>query len=191
MGMHSENHIEQLKEVYNNYKEKKYNFGKYKTINQIREEYLNGKVFVLKGGLRHVDWAILIITSIFGLIFLISLSFFHIGVALFIFIFWTFWPSLLLLKLRLVLVISSMGVYYQKSMSKGFFLWENVRDINGKVKMNELIEAMRVTLYLPQGVKKSFLSQSYLIKEFPKELELEMFFSLFKIPYDLRKNSIE
>ncbi len=84
-----------------------------------------------------------------------------------------------------------MGVYYQKSISKGFFLWENVRDIEGKVKVNDLIEAMRVTIYLPRGVKKRFISIFYLIQEFPKDLEIKMFFSLFKIPYDLRKNFIE
>jgi hypothetical protein len=187
MGMNSKNHMEQLIEVYNNYKEKKYSFGFYKTIDEIREEFLNGKAFVLKGGLRRGDWALLIITSIIGLILLISASFFHIGLALAIFLFWIFWPLLLLLKLRMVLVISSMGVYYQRSISKGFFLWKNVRDIEGKVKVFEHITVMRVNLYL-RGVKISFESRPYLIQEYPKGLEQKMFFSLFKVPYDLKNN---
>ena len=127
------NYLNVLKEEYQKYKQKKYRFGMYGTRDQIRDEYLNGKIFVLKGGLRIGDWGFIIFFIAIGLfmffmMILLSLELLWFG---FIFIcFWSFWAIILLLKLRIFLIISTIGVYYHRIISKGFFLWNKVVDLD-------------------------------------------------------------
>jgi hypothetical protein len=115
-----EHYIEVLKDEYQNYKQKKYNFGRYGTKDQIRNEFLNGKTFVLKGGLRSGDWGSLILFCTFGLfmfIIITLMSFFRpgdflffLGLGFFWLFFWLFFASILLLKMRNLIVVGTSGV---------------------------------------------------------------------------------
>jgi hypothetical protein len=185
------NYLFVLKEEYQKYKQKNYRFGMYGTRDQIRDEYVNGKIFILKGGLRIGDLGYMIFFIAIGLfmflmIILMSLELLLFG--FFIFCFWCFWALILLLKLRIFLVISTIGVYYHRIISKGFFLWNKVVDLDAIRRTYRGITTTIVTLYFINKKKKKFASRPFLIKEFPKEMEMEMFVNLFKIAFNLRKN---
>ncbi|MFW9785263.1 MAG: hypothetical protein ACFFFB_23490, partial [Candidatus Heimdallarchaeota archaeon] len=48
--------LEDLREEYYKYKEKQYEFGRYKSEYQIQKAFDKGKIFVLKGGIRGTSW---------------------------------------------------------------------------------------------------------------------------------------
>lgn len=183
---------------FQNYKEGNYKFGKYWTNEQIQNEFLKGKIFVLKGGLRFEGWFVIIF---FWILLLASLGvsiagfiwneiLFPISLALFILdITWFPLIPILLLKLRRFLVIGPLGVYYQKIINKGFFLWNKVVKIEGKIETYELATA-EVKVYLLNRRKKKFYSKSYLNKEFSKKNEFDMFINLFYIYFKLGQNKI-
>lgn len=187
-------YLDILEEEYKEYKKKNYNFGKYGTIAQIRNEFRKGKTFVLKGGLRFTDWVFIIFFFGLGLFMLIlvaviSVEFIEFGI--FFIVLFTFLASMFLIKLRNLIVIGPSGVYYQKILSKGSFLWHNVASIKG-YNLKYIYSGREntiVKLYLRNGERKKFLLRVYLMKEFPKAVEREMFINLFKVYYELGKNS--
>lgn len=110
--------IENLNEYfleYQNYKEGNYKFGNYRTREQIFDDFYNGKIFVIKGGLRNYDLLLLLVLPMTNLLFSLSfflagfivndvlfrgsLIFFLLGLLIFIF------SSILFLKYRRFLVI--------------------------------------------------------------------------------------
>jgi hypothetical protein len=195
-----EHYIEVLKDEYQNYKQKKYNFGRYGTKDQIRNEFLNGKTFVLKGGLRSGDWGSLILFCTFGLfmfIIITLMSFFRpgdflffLGLGFFWLFFWLFFASILLLKMRNLIVVGTSGVYYRKILNKGFFLWDEISYIEGKTIKDPIIYKIStiVIIYKSSGKKIKFRSRPYLLKEIPKHVEHEIFPILFKIYFELGRN---
>ncbi|MFX1390008.1 MAG: hypothetical protein ACFE9Z_08105 [Promethearchaeota archaeon] len=187
--MNKDNLIQDLKDKYQKYKQKEYHFGCYETKDQLREAFIKGKIFVIKGGLRLGDWILMVILILWAIVVLvISLSFLLIILAISLFCFWMFLGLILLVKLRMVIVISSQGVYYQRTLSKGFFLWDSVADVRWKILTTEYTTSMRVVIYFFHGEKIKFGSGPFILKEFPKKIKKEMFFNVFKIGFDLRRN---
>jgi len=184
---------------FQNYKEGNYKFGKYWTNEQIQNEFLKGKIFVLKGGLRFDGWFVIIFSWIVLLAslglsiasFIWNEILFQISLALFIAgITSSLLCSILFIKLRRFLVIGPLGVYYQKIINKGFFLWNKVVKIEGKIVTPELLTTAEVKVYLLNRRKKKFYSESYLNKEFSKKNEFKMFINLFYIYFKLGQNKI-
>jgi len=182
--------LEDLSKEYYKYKEKKYKFGKYGTREQILDEFSKGKIFVLKGGLRIVDWTFVIVFLAIGLIAGIPLSFFYIGLGVFMFCFWAFFASIFFIKLRNLLVISPLGVFYRKILSSGVFSWNNVNNVKGSIRTYRGFSWAEVTIYITYGRKIKFGSNAYLNKEFPKKVKMEMFFTLFYIYFQRGKKKI-
>lgn len=189
-------YLEELKEEYQIYKKKEYNFGRYYGYGireQIQNEFSKGKIFVLKGGLRIEDWILMITLYGAGLIgFIITLFYsMGMGIALFIFylLFFVFITLIFLIKLRNFLVIGPLGVYYRKIIRSGSFSWSNVSRIEGieRFRSKFFITTFIATIYLSSGEKIRFQSRTYLNKEFPRESEGEMFFKLLDTYFKLRE----
>lgn len=184
------NLIDILRKEYHKYKEKMYKFGKYGTKYQIHNEFLQGKVFILKGGLRGIDWTIFSIILAMGLIMGISLSLFYIGLGVFMFCFWASFASIFFIKLRNLVVVSPLGVFYRKILSSGVFSWQDVANVKGIVRTYRGSSWTVVTIYLSPYTKIKLASRAYLNKEFPKKIEKEMFFALFYIYFKLGQDKI-
>ncbi|MCK4286019.1 MAG: hypothetical protein KAX18_07440, partial [Candidatus Lokiarchaeota archaeon] len=180
---------------YDNYKEKKYKFGKYGTREQIRNEFLKGKKFVLKGGLRVGGWILTILMFAIALVSLVAVLLPNLdpymGIFILPFIF-TFPTGLLsLLTLRRFLVIGPLGVYYRKALSSGVFSWKDVNNIKSFTQTYRgFTIGVIVKIYMPYGRKIRFGSSNYLNKEFPKKIEREMFLTLFYIYSQRRQKKI-
>ena len=174
--------LEDLKEEYRQYKEKKYKFGKYGTAEQIQNEFFKGKIFILKGGLRSFDWFITFILFIMGFIPGIFLWIYNIWYGISAICFWAILESFFCTKLGHLLIISPSGFYYRKILSSGFFSWNQVTHIEEDTI--EGIDAppggmVTISISLERTIK--LRSNYYLNREFPKKVEIEMFFILFYI----------
>ncbi|MBA7531766.1 hypothetical protein ES705_23987 [subsurface metagenome] len=176
---------------FQNYKEGNYKFGNYWTKEQILDEFSKGKIFVLKGGLRIGDWTFTILMFAIGLITGTILSFFYIGLGVFMFCFWLFFGSISFIKLRHLLVIGPLGVFYRKIFNSGVFSWNNVLKIEGRIVTYFFrlpLTTAEVKVILMTRKKKRFASHLYLNKEFSKKVHREMFINLFYIYYKLGQN---
>lgn len=191
--------LKELKKEFHNYKNKKYRFGRYGTSEQIRTEFSNGKAFVLKGGLRGLEWSYISFFCILGLVVCltvwISSMFRYIVGGIFFFFFCTSFGLPFLIKLRKLLVIGPSGVYYRKILSLGSFSWNSVANYERFertifIKGGFIVTSL-VVIYLSSGAKIRFQSRDYSNKEFfkrPKSLEREMFFILFNVYLRLGRN---
>lgn len=199
--------IENLNEYfleYQNYKEGNYKFGNYRTREHIFDDFYNGKIFVIKGGLRNYDLLLLLVLPMTNLLFSLSfflagfivndvlfwgsLIFFLLGVLMFIF------NSILFLKYRRFLVIGPKGVYYRKTKETGFFSWDDVLKIEESIRTHRKYPIMfplttaKVEIYLKTQRKKIFSSHLYVYKEFSQKFHQELFISLFQIYCKLGQN---
>jgi len=187
-------YLKELKEEFHKYKNKKYRFGSYGTSEQIRNEFSKGKAFVLKGGLRGLEWGYIIFFCISGLVACLTVaSFYEIGFGIFLFFFCALFGLPFLIKLRNFIVIGPWGVYYRKISSSGYFPWNFVATIEGLKKRiimggSDIATSTVVVVNLSSGAKIKFESRTYLNKEFPKKIEREMFFKLFYIYFQLGQN---
>jgi len=182
--MVNDNSLEDLRMEYYKYKEKKYKFGKYGTREQILDEFLKGKIFVLKGGLRVGGWILTILVFAISFISLFILLLPNPDTGIFIIpLIFTFPTGLIsLLTLRKFLVIGPLGVYYRKILSSGVFSWNDVNNIKHFTQTYKgFTIGVVVKIYISYGRKIRFGSSTYLNKEFPKKIEREMFFTLFYI----------
>lgn len=181
--------LEDLRKEYHKYKEKKYKFGKYGTREQIKNEFLKGKIFVLKGGLGVGGWILTILMFAITLLSLFMSLDPDTGIFI-ILVFLTFPLGLFpLLTLRGFLVIGPLGVYYQKILSSGVFSWKNVNNIKHFTQTySGFTTGVVVKIYIYHGRKIRFGSSNYLNKEFPRKVGREMFVTLFYIYSQLGKN---
>ncbi len=193
--------LEDLKEEYHNYKKKKYRFGRYGTSKQIQNEFSKGKTFVLKGGLRGLEWNCIILFFLLGsAIPIFTLVLVAIPYEVGIFSFFVFVPIGLIffLGLRNLLVIGPSGVYYRKILSSGSFSWNSVANIEGFIRttLSSIFGTVTslVVVKLSSGAKIRFQSRTYSNKEFfkyPEHLEGEMFLKLFNIYFKLGRKQQE
>jgi hypothetical protein len=140
------------------------------------------------------DWGIIIFFSAMGLFMFIIftlISFFMpgdfltlLGVGIFWLFFWLFLASMLLLKIRKFIVVGTSGVYYRK----GFFLWDEIGNIDVLTRTYRGLTSTFVTIYKSSGKKIRFSSRLYLLKEFPRPVERDIFPNLFKIYFELGRN---
>jgi hypothetical protein len=173
-----------LREEYYKYKEKMYKFGKYGTREQILDEFLKGKIFVLKGGLGVGSWVMTSLMIALALLSLFALLLPDPDTGIFIIPLIFILPIILLLLLtpKKFIVIGPWGFYYQKILSSGIFSW---RDVN---KIKSFTQTYRgfnigvvVKIYISHGRILRFGSSNYLHKEFPRKVKREMFVTLFYI----------
>jgi len=151
----SDDCLTSLTESYQNYKHKKYDYGKYVTSEQILADIIQGKKFVLKGS---VIWGLVIAMWVLGIFFWLFFallpgstpevsSFLMLGGFYFFLLFFLF--SLLgLLPLGYVLVMSPCGVYYRKCFLTGFFLWDDIYSIKGVSRLYRGTEQTWVKIIL-------------------------------------------
>ncbi|MBY8991561.1 MAG: hypothetical protein KGD58_12460 [Candidatus Lokiarchaeota archaeon] len=190
--------------MYHIYKKGNYTFEKYETGIQIEKAYLNGKVFVLKGGSRLI-WNLSIISSILSVLWCIPIVLGSVGIArgelnavpipfmLFVFIFIgiiLFVPTLFLfLCNRWFLVISPSGVYYRRNIKTGAFQWKDVTDLEGGLKTIKTrgipkppeVPTAQVIIYLSNGQRVGFKSIAFRNKEFLRIMQRVLFVRLFQI----------
>jgi len=187
-----DNWREELKEALYNYKKKNYEFGKYSIRQQIQDEFLRGKIFVLKGGLEIGVLIFLIIWLIVPLGIISVLNFIYetfnwielVFLFFIIFIMWFSISSFYFTNLIEFLVIGPSGVYYRKIIRKGFFSWENVSKIEGNTSgpIYPIIKKFAtLKVYLFSGEKIKFQSNHYQHREFSNKVYWEMFLNLFYI----------
>ncbi|MFX1345806.1 MAG: zinc ribbon domain-containing protein [Promethearchaeota archaeon] len=176
---------------FKNYKRGNYKFGNYSTKEQILNEFLKGKIFVLKGGLRVGDWILTLL--MFGIalvsLFAILLPDPDLGIFIIPLIFTLPTGSLMLLKPRRLLVIGPLGVSYRKILSLGVFSWKdiiNIKHFTQTYRGSNI--GVVVKLLISNGRKIRFGSNNYLNKEFPKKIHREMFINLFYIYFKLGQN---
>jgi len=178
---------------YQKYKEGSYQFGNYSTKEQIHEEFLKGKIFVLKGGLRVVDWISMILLLTIVIVSILILFYYHDPSSVLFIPFPIFLlpvGSIMLLTPRIFLVIGPLGVYYRKILSSGAFSWNEVIDIKHFTQRYKRINlGVAVKIYFSDGRKIKFLSGAYLNKEFRRKVKKEMFLNLFYI-YSQRETYI-
>ncbi|KKL49307.1 hypothetical protein LCGC14_2316820 [marine sediment metagenome] len=187
---------DQLKEALYNYKKKKYKLGKFWTNEQIQDEFLKKRVFVLKGGVHIGIWIITLIPFI-PLSILILITFFKtfdlfqlLSLIVTLVITWLSLSSPLFFILRGFLVISSSGVYYRNFIRKKIFSWDDISKIEGTTKDDSLIKNFAVVkVFLLSGKTISFSSIKYKNEEFSKKVWVEMFFNLFNCNFKFSKNS--
>ncbi|MHA1913589.1 MAG: hypothetical protein ACW986_13790 [Promethearchaeota archaeon] len=201
--MLSTNYLEELKEVYKDYKRGNYTFEKYDTGIQVEKAYSNGKIFVLKGGsilvwitsisilILSIAWGI---TIVMGSVLLaqgelsavpapfLIFVFIFIGIVLFV-------PTLFFfLCFRWFLVISPSGVYYRKNFKTINFQWKDVIDLEGKIKTvktrgipNIEIITGQVIIFLTSNKRIGFSSIAFRNKEFLRVEQKILFVRLFQI----------
>ncbi len=186
------------------YKEGNYQFGNYSTKEQILEEFLKGKIFVLKGKFGVGSWIGTILMFAIAFISLFAILFSGPYGGLFIAPLITTFPIgvLVLLTIRRILVIGPLGIWYRNLIKIKTILWKNVSNIIGSI-VTYLTQPIPTTaevkvylispgpgkVYLPKP-KKRFRSSHYRNKEFPKKKKLyrEMFINLFYTYFSLGKN---
>ncbi len=178
-NMVNSNSLEDLREEYHKYKEKKYKYGKYGTAEQIQNEFLKGKIFILKGGLKSFDWIFTFILFIGLFIPGIFLWIYNIWYGISIICLWSFFQSFLCAKLGHLLIISPSGLYYRKLLSSGVFSWNQVTNVKDEILIDPLVGKVTISVSLEREIK--FRSDYYLNKEFQKKVEIEMFLTLFYI----------
>jgi len=188
------NSLRDLKEAYNNHKRINSSCGHYTTEEQIQNAYMDGKIFVLKGGntiflmtcplmvFVAVSMIVLMDTYYYGFVF------FACGIV-------TLFICLIgLIMKRNFLVIGPSGVFYRRIIKTGYFDWSNVTVIEGKiVRMkpglkSPPLKTAYVTILLPNGEKIRFASMGYRNKEFTSGAKFYMFIRLFQIYSELEKN---
>ena len=118
---------------------------------------------------------------------------FKVVLQLFLVVFiWSALSPFFIVNLRKFLVVGPSGVYYRKILGKGFFLWNNVYEIEARtiLSFSSLsIEFAKVMIHLIDGKTKKFQSNFYKNKEFSKKVYSEMFLNLFHIYFNLGKES--
>ncbi|MFX1448273.1 MAG: hypothetical protein ACFFCG_09060 [Promethearchaeota archaeon] len=192
--------LNELKEAYNNYKNKNYTFGTYNTTEQIQIAHANGKIFVLKGGTALI-WTLFIFTLILSVwwfvlvIFALSIepsdtdTFIIVStLALSTIGFFTVVPCILFgLSTRMFLVIGPSGVYYRRFFKANYFQWCNVTAVEGRIDTikprvrDPPVKTAQVSIILNNGEKVRFTSLGYRSKEFPRNFKRILFLSLFQI----------
>ena len=202
--MANDNFLGELKEAYYNYQKKNYSFGKYGIRQDIQQEFLNGKIFVLKGG-GTLIWTLSIISSILSVLWGIAIAWGSVGLArgeltavpvpflLFMFIFIgiiLFVPTIdLFLINRMFLVIGPSGVYYRKTFATGSFRWEDVTILKnefGTIKTGlkrPNIPSSYIKFKRSNGKNVGFVDLAYRNKEFSSNSKHQMFLTLFQTYY--------
>ncbi|MFX0022427.1 MAG: hypothetical protein ACFE9S_08865 [Candidatus Hermodarchaeota archaeon] len=192
------NNINDLKEAYNNYQKGKYTFGRFGTSEQIKNAFMDGKIFVLKSSNRALVGLILILVYVilvftfigeeyFLLVLIITGTIFGIA-SIFIVI-------LIISFKRYFVVIGPSGIYYRKVVKIRSFQWNEMTITEGYVQKTRgtrrtpPVTTAIVEMNLPEGKKVKFVSNRYKSKEFEKSVKRRMFISLFQIYYELGKNS--
>lgn len=207
--MDNDNTLEELKEVFKGYNKGKYTFGKYGTGEQIERAFVEGKIFVLKGG--KIILSLFIMIPILYAIFLPMLiqtltgeSYLEIMLIITSIIIPVI-GSLILLPIcipiiRNFVVIGPSGFYYRKVFKKGCFHWKDVTLAQASIHTTRAgyrrpsVTLGRVEIIFP-GVERlekrklRFDSGVYRKKEFPsgRAVKRVMFIRLFKIYYELGK----
>lgn len=187
---------DQLKEALYNYKKKKYKLGKFWTSEQIQDEFLKKRVFVLKGGIHIGIWIIMLIPLVLPSI-MIPITFFKtfnfsqlLYLTIISVIIWFSLNSPLFFITGGFLVISSSGIYYRNFIRKRIYSWDDISKIEGTSTDDSLLKSFAVVkVFLLNGKTISFSSIKYKNKEFPKKVWVEMFFNLFNSNFKFSKNS--
>ena len=193
----SDNFLEELKRALFDYKRRNYVFGLYGTGDQIRDAFLNGKIYVMIASNR--VWCTLIflflplaiIIPFMGREYFL-LVFYSAGMVFLVFD--VFLIILFFLYKRIFLVIGPLGVYYQKILKKGYFQWteatiteKGIKDIRGRYGQKMDTTAI-VKIRIQNGKKVQFISNQYRNKEFVKHVKKFMFLRLFQIYSELGRD---
>lgn len=185
--------IENLKETYEKYKNRSYNFGRYSTDQDISKAFSEGKIFVMKGGFDTTDYFLLILCWIIALImlcvFLIYplenlgiLSFF--GMVLFVIL-----GSATFIKYLRFLIVGPQGVFFRTFNKKEkFFKWDELINIQDNGRRYRSMEPSTVICYLLERTKYKFTARNYVNKEFTRKNYKYLFVRLFVIYKGLAKN---
>ncbi len=187
---------EELEKVYNSYKKGEYTFGRFETEYDLKQAFVEGKIFVLKGSnngiyiclilpvlffFANIISSHLIETLAFALP-LISILLSIIQIPLIVFA--------IIIKRRFV-IIGPSGVYYRRYSKKDFFLWKDLNPIieteTARLRYGISIPMTVITIITPNNKKLRFSQGQYKKKEFPFLVNEEMFVLLFQIYSELGK----
>ena len=188
--------MEQLKNALQKYKQGDYNSETYQSDNELKDACEKGKIFVVKGGLRAVDWSIAIVMWILGIVILIfAVPLLGLGISVLAIIIMVC-GSLILLKFRNLLVLGPQGVMYRKVVgSINSFQWSEVKNLSAMEQTTAkarrimrlthdtnipYMSILNVYCEMKTGDSKRFPLQAYIIKEFPKKIRKELYIKLFQ-----------
>ncbi|MFW9971257.1 MAG: hypothetical protein ACFFDF_13775 [Candidatus Odinarchaeota archaeon] len=190
--------LDELQEVYYNYKKGNYTFGKYGSTDQIKDAFLDGKNFVLTSSNR--GFLALIIVFLIPIVFLVT----SVGSDAETLLLWLFFDGifficisiftlfLIIFLKRYFVVISPEGIYYRKIIANKYFQWSQLTLAERGIKTIRGYKGARstiviVSIILLDGKKVKFNSARYKSKEFVKIVKREMFVNLFQVYSELGK----